>query len=95
MQYLRKTLYKRRCRDNNHITGAFQGSVYIECTVNFKQKKTITVIFRNLKHYDAHFKNYHIDVIANAMEKYFSFNIKKIDCLVKLLFLFSISTGIS
>ena len=72
-----------KCRDHDHMTGAYRGSAHQKCNLQYSFKNyKVPVIFHNLKGYDSHLiikafnsKNFSIDCIPTSTEKYLSFTI--------------------
>ena len=70
----------KKCRDHCHLTGKFRSALCNKC--NFKlslTRRTLPVIFHNLKSYDAHqlikhglgkFKHWDLSIIPQTKEKY-------------------------
>ena len=91
-------LFKNRVRDHCHLSGVYRGAAHVDCNLNYKQPKSIPVIFHNAKNYDTHLlmtrlgklENYRIEVIPNTMEKYIAFKLLKNDCPVQLIFMDSL-----
>ena len=75
--------YARAVRHHNHLTGKFIGMTHNECNINCKQVKFTTVLFHNLKSFDAHilcqtlcqFKEERLTCIAQNSERYVSFSL--------------------
>ena len=91
-------LYTKRVRDHCHLSGAFRGATHPNCNLNYKQPKSIPIIFYNSKNYDTHhimtrlgqLENHKIEVIPNTMEKYIGFKLMKKDCPEDLIFMDSL-----
>ena len=91
----KQPLFEKRVRDHDHVTGDYRGAAHPHCNLNYRQSRTIPVIFHNLKNYDAHhimqhmgkFNDHTIDVIATTLEKYIGFKIQKKECTIQLMFL--------
>lgn len=68
-------------RDHCHFTGKFRGAAHQSCNLEYRNFRTIPVIFHNLTHYDAHFLiekiacgfEGSVKVIPLNSEKYISF----------------------
>lgn len=68
-------------RDHCHFTGKFRGAAHQACNLQFRDYRTIPVVFHNLTHYDSHFIiekiatgfNGGIKIIPINSEKYISF----------------------
>lgn len=52
-------------RDHCHFTGKFRGAAHQECNLQYRDYRTIPVVFHNLTHYDSHFI---IEKIASGFE---------------------------
>ena len=50
----KKQLKEKRVLDHDHTTGGFKGAIQPYSNFNFKQSKTISVAFNNLKKYHGH-----------------------------------------
>lgn len=69
-------------RDHCHFTGKFRGAAHQACNLQFRDYRTVQVVFHNLSHYDSHFIiekvatgfNGGIKIIPINSEKYISFN---------------------
>ncbi|GFW95212.1 c2H2-type domain-containing protein [Trichonephila clavipes] len=74
-----------KVRDHCHLSGRYRGAAHNYCNLQYKMRKMIPVVFHNLKNYDAHhiikclgnFKDYEFNILANNMEKYITFSMKK------------------
>ena len=81
----KNNLYRKRVHDHCHLSGAYRGPAHINCNLNYRQPKSIQVIFHNSKNYDTRhlmssigkLQNYHIQIIPNTMEKYIAFSLIK------------------
>ena len=78
-----------KVRDYCHITGKYRGSGHRDCNINITLNHKISTVFHNLKNHDSHLVmqelgkfNFKINVIADGLEKYMSFNINN-----KLMFI--------
>lgn len=69
-------------KDHCHFTGKFRGAAHQDCNLQYRDYRTVPVVFHNLTHYDAHFIVDKIasnalpgtvKVIAINSEKYISF----------------------
>ena len=79
--------YKRgdiKVRDHCHYTGEYRAPAHSNCNLRYKTPHFISIVFHNLRGYDAHlfirelgkrFNTGKIDVIAENKEKYISFNV--------------------
>lgn len=45
---------KKKVRDHCHLTGRYRGPAHNDCNLNFKNSRTINVVFHNLTNYDGH-----------------------------------------
>lgn len=72
-----------KVRDHCHITGQFRGAAHKSCNLNFRFSPKVPVFFHNLRGYDSHLiiqgaeAGNEIEVIANNLEKYMSFTLKR------------------
>ena len=71
-----------KVRDHCDITEKYSGSAHKECNINVKLNHKITVVFHNITNNDSHLImqevgkfDFKINVMANGLEKYISFNI--------------------
>lgn len=84
-----------RIREHNHLSGEYRGTAHANCNLNFKQPKSIPIIYPNFRNYDGHLlinelgklKDHVISVIANTLEKYITFRLKQPDSPIQLVFL--------
>lgn len=68
-------------RDHCHFTGKFRGAAHQDCNLQYRDYRTVPVIFHNLSHYDSHFIiqkiaqgfDGSIKIIPINTEKYISF----------------------
>lgn len=68
-------------RDHCHFTGEFRGPAHQECNLQYRNYRTVPVVFHNLTHYDAHFIiekiasgfDGSVKIIPINAEKYISF----------------------
>jgi hypothetical protein len=87
--------YKRIVTHHNHLTGEIIGAACNECNLKCKQVKFTSVIFHNLKNFDAHilcetlgqFKQHKLTCIAQNSERYVSFSLGKLRFLDSYQFL--------
>lgn len=50
----KKTLGIDRIREHNHLSGEYRGTAHANCNLNFKQPKSIPIIYPNFRNYDGH-----------------------------------------
>ena len=74
----------KNVRGHDHITRKYRGSACLNCNINLKLTKKVSVKFHNLRGYDGHLLIQEIDefdveisVIPNGLEKYMAFTINK------------------
>lgn len=69
-----------KVRDHCHLTGKYRGPAHQGCNLNYKDARTIPVVFHNLSNYDAHLLirdvsnsiEGRLKIIPNNTEKYIS-----------------------
>lgn len=84
-----------RVLDHSHLTGKARGFAHNSCNLNYKDSRTIPVIFHNLTGYDGHFLinevancfEGQVDLIPLTKEKYISFTKHIKGCRIKLRFI--------
>ncbi|EZA52005.1 hypothetical protein X777_09439 [Ooceraea biroi] len=70
-----------RVRDHCHLTGRYRGPAHANCNLNYRDSRTIPIVFHNISSYDAHFiikelaSNFkgNVNVLLINKEKYISF----------------------
>lgn len=68
-------------RDHCHFTGRYRGAAHQTCNLEYRDYRTVPVVFHNLTHYDSHFLvekiatgfDGSVKIIAINSEKYISF----------------------
>ena len=83
---------------NYQENGAHRGAAHNTYNLNYKQPKSIPVLFHNCKNYDTHLlmsrlgrlQNYKIEIVPNTMEKCITFKLVKEDCPISLIFMDSL-----
>ena len=90
------TKLKKRCRDHDHLTGAYRGCTHQTCNLTYFNNMYIPVVMHNLRGYDSHLTirkafeineqigNRKIDGTPNSIDKFMSFslgNLKFIDSM--------------
>ena len=83
--------------EHDHASGKFRGAAHQICNLNYsieKKQARLTIVFHNLKNYDAHLifqhiKSWHgkINIVANTVEKYITFTIGRFKFIDSFQFL--------
>ena len=79
--YRADNLKNQKVWDHCLLTGKYKGVAHVKCTLNFKYRKYIPVIFRNMSGYDSHLfetefgdKKGKLNCIPNTDQQYISFS---------------------
>ncbi|XP_055308224.1 uncharacterized protein LOC129572305 [Sitodiplosis mosellana] len=88
-------------RDHCHFTGEYRGAAHQSCNLEYRDSRTVPVVFHNLSNYDSHFLIRELAVgfpgelrvISINKEKYISFiktaadSSNKFNCMIKFKFI--------
>lgn len=87
--------YYQGHEDHDHLTGEFRGITHAKCNMQYQLRRSIPVVFHNLKNYDGHIlisavhkdQFTKVSVIARSLEKYTSITMGKFVFIDSLAFL--------
>ena len=92
---------EKRCRDHDHLTGAYRGCTHPKCNFTYLNNRYIPVVMHNLRGYDSHLiikkafeineqiGNRKIDGIQNSNEQIMSFSIGNLKFIDSMQFMLS------